>query len=411
MSLVDPDADVAAEAAAYRPAFSHLALLEQIPGVDVLERVTAEKGAPLTPRELEVLDERRAAARAWLTSYAPERARLTVQRDALPAGRRGPRRRRSAPTSRSSRPALDAGDLGRRNGPGRHLRHREGARPAGRPRLRGDSTSRSSGRPLRAARRVAARGARPRLRDPAPARGGRAGVDGMSVGLQRLRDEPDLLRRATADKGEDPAVVERALELDERRRDLLGRRRRAQGRAQRRQPPASARPFAPAPIRTATRCRSSRRPRRASRSGSTAIDAELATVQADLDDAMLRIPNPADPDVPVGGEEANVTVRTWGEPAAARGPAPALGDRRAARPDRQRARRQGHRLRAPGLPRCRVEPAARPDQLVPGRPYPRERHDRGLAAGARQRRYRRAAPGRSRTRKTRCTSSRATTCT
>ena len=35
MSLVDPDADVAAEAAAYRPAFSHLALLEQIPGVDV----------------------------------------------------------------------------------------------------------------------------------------------------------------------------------------------------------------------------------------------------------------------------------------------------------------------------------------------------------------------------------------
>ena len=43
----------------------------------------------------------------------------------------------------------------------------------------------------------------------------------MSVGLQRLRDEPDLLRRATADKGEDPGVVERALELDGRRRDLL----------------------------------------------------------------------------------------------------------------------------------------------------------------------------------------------
>jgi seryl-tRNA synthetase len=28
---------------------------------------------------------------------------------------------------------------------------------------------------------------------------------------------------------------------------------------------------------------------------------------------MLRIPNPADPDVPIGGEEANVTVRTWGD--------------------------------------------------------------------------------------------------
>ena len=83
-SLVDPDADVAAEAAAYRPAFSHLALLEQVPGVDVVERVTAEKGAPLTKRELEILEERRAAARAWLESYAPERARIAVRYDALP---------------------------------------------------------------------------------------------------------------------------------------------------------------------------------------------------------------------------------------------------------------------------------------------------------------------------------------
>jgi lysyl-tRNA synthetase class 1 len=84
-SLVDPDADVAAEGAVYRPAFSHLALLEQIPGIDVVERVTAEKGSALTDREAEILAERRDAARAWLESYAPDRARLAVQRDALPA--------------------------------------------------------------------------------------------------------------------------------------------------------------------------------------------------------------------------------------------------------------------------------------------------------------------------------------
>jgi lysyl-tRNA synthetase, class I len=82
-SLVDPDADVAAEAAAYRPNFSHLALLEQIPGVEVRERVVAEKGAPLTPREDAILDERRRAARAWLATYAPESARIAV-RDGLP---------------------------------------------------------------------------------------------------------------------------------------------------------------------------------------------------------------------------------------------------------------------------------------------------------------------------------------
>ncbi len=78
-SLVEPDADVALEAAAYRPPFSHLALLEQIPGVDVAERVAAEKGGPLTPRETALLEERRAAARAWLATYAPDAARIAVR--------------------------------------------------------------------------------------------------------------------------------------------------------------------------------------------------------------------------------------------------------------------------------------------------------------------------------------------
>lgn len=85
LTQVDADADVAALAAAYRPAFSHLALLEQIPGVHVEERVAVEKGGPLTSRERDLLEERRRAARAWLEAYAPERARLAVQRDALPA--------------------------------------------------------------------------------------------------------------------------------------------------------------------------------------------------------------------------------------------------------------------------------------------------------------------------------------
>lgn len=84
-SLLDPQADVAAEAAAYRPDFSHLALLVQIPGVDLTERVAAEKGSPLTPHEAGILEARVRAARAWLESYAPERARIVVRRDGLPA--------------------------------------------------------------------------------------------------------------------------------------------------------------------------------------------------------------------------------------------------------------------------------------------------------------------------------------
>jgi lysyl-tRNA synthetase class 1 len=83
-SLLDREADVHEEAAQFRPAFSHLALLAQIPNVDIRARVEAEKGGPLNAREEAILDERIRAARAWLDGYAPERAIVAVRAD-LPA--------------------------------------------------------------------------------------------------------------------------------------------------------------------------------------------------------------------------------------------------------------------------------------------------------------------------------------
>jgi lysyl-tRNA synthetase, archaeal and spirochete len=83
-ALLDPLANVTTEAAAFRPAFAHLALLLQIPGVDVAAGIEAEKGSPLTERERAILDQRVASARAWLDGYAPDSARLAVLRDALP---------------------------------------------------------------------------------------------------------------------------------------------------------------------------------------------------------------------------------------------------------------------------------------------------------------------------------------
>ncbi len=82
-SLRDPDADVAAEAAAYRPNFAHLAFLAQVPNADIPALMADEKGAPFSARERTILDERLSAARAWLESYAPDRARMAV-REALP---------------------------------------------------------------------------------------------------------------------------------------------------------------------------------------------------------------------------------------------------------------------------------------------------------------------------------------
>jgi lysyl-tRNA synthetase class 1 len=82
-SLVDPAADVAVEAARFRPPFRHLALLVQVPGVDVPSRMAAEKGAPLDEVEVAILAERVRIATAWLESFAPDRYRLSV-RPALP---------------------------------------------------------------------------------------------------------------------------------------------------------------------------------------------------------------------------------------------------------------------------------------------------------------------------------------
>jgi lysyl-tRNA synthetase class 1 len=84
-SLLDPAADVDVEAARFRPSFSHLAMLVQVPGADIEAQLAAEKGGALDDAERAILEERVRAARAWLEAYAPESARMEVQRDGLPA--------------------------------------------------------------------------------------------------------------------------------------------------------------------------------------------------------------------------------------------------------------------------------------------------------------------------------------
>ncbi len=134
----------------------------------------------------------------------------------------------------------------------------------------------------------------------------------MSVGLQRLREDADAIRKGAIDKGEDPAIVDQAIAADERRRQLLGdgdtlkAERNAASKEIGNAIKGGAKPDGPevAELR-----------RRSVEAGEriAAIDKELGDVEAQVEDLMLRIPNPADPEVPIGGEEANVTVRTWGE--------------------------------------------------------------------------------------------------
>ena len=134
----------------------------------------------------------------------------------------------------------------------------------------------------------------------------------MSVGLQRLREDPDAVREGAIRKGEDPALIDRAIELDAERRRVL-----AEGEALKAERntvskrigeaiKAGAAPDGPevADLRAASTAAGSR---------ITELDASLAETESDLDDLLLRIPNPPDPDIPVGGEEANVTIRVWGD--------------------------------------------------------------------------------------------------
>ena len=136
----------------------------------------------------------------------------------------------------------------------------------------------------------------------------------MSIGVQRLREDAERVRQGAIDKGEDPAVVDAALELDARRRSLQGEGdalRAERNTVSKRIGDAIRGGAAPqGPEVAALRDASTRAGLRIAE-----IDRELTDVEAQLEDALLRIPNPADRDVPVGGEEDSVIVRTWGEPA------------------------------------------------------------------------------------------------
>jgi seryl-tRNA synthetase len=133
----------------------------------------------------------------------------------------------------------------------------------------------------------------------------------MSVGVQRLRDEPDVIRKGALDKGEDATLVDTALALDARRRALLGEadtRKAERNAASKRigeaiQAGAAAGGPEVAALRAASVAAGER---------IASLDAEIGRIEAALEDALLRIPNPADPDVPVGNADASVTVRTWG---------------------------------------------------------------------------------------------------
>jgi len=125
--------------------------------------------------------------------------------------------------------------------------------------------------------------------------------------IKLFREEPDRVRQALRNRNDDDSVVDRVLELDERRRTLLVEKESLQARRNElsKQVPKAA------PDQRAALIEESKAigPRIAE------LDAETDQVEQELRNTLLRIPNAPSETTPVGKDEHdNVVVRTWGEP-------------------------------------------------------------------------------------------------
>jgi seryl-tRNA synthetase len=132
------------------------------------------------------------------------------------------------------------------------------------------------------------------------------------ISLQRIRDDPDALKRATARKGEPTEPVDRILAADARRRTL-----EAETNELRAQRNAGNRELGD--LIRAAHAGDAERVKATMAELSTRIDAkaaELDELGAAIDRDMLLLPNPPLDSVPDGvGPDDNPVLRSWGEPA------------------------------------------------------------------------------------------------
>jgi seryl-tRNA synthetase len=129
--------------------------------------------------------------------------------------------------------------------------------------------------------------------------------------LRRIREEPGEVRARLALRGrpdETDATVDRLLGLDEERRALIaeGDALKARRNAASREIGERKRRGEDAAALLAEMGEVSDRVR--------GIDVRLREIESEIEALLLGLPNLPDASVPVGGEEANRVVRSWGEP-------------------------------------------------------------------------------------------------
>ena len=124
------------------------------------------------------------------------------------------------------------------------------------------------------------------------------------IPLQRIREDPEAIRRGAKLKGED-APVDEILGLDAKARALRAELERLQAERN-----AASKQIRGKPTDE------QREQLQQLRQRIQDMEAELGTLDAQIDNLLLYVPNPPHESVPVGEtEEDNVVLRTWGEPA------------------------------------------------------------------------------------------------
>jgi len=117
--------------------------------------------------------------------------------------------------------------------------------------------------------------------------------------LKFIRDNIDLVRQAVANR-QDTAPLDEILELDQKRRQQINELedlRHARKEAARNREAASAQEGRDLRVRIRD------------------LEEEVRTLETQLQDLLLRVPNIPHPTVPLGKDESdNVVVRSWGEP-------------------------------------------------------------------------------------------------
>ena len=126
------------------------------------------------------------------------------------------------------------------------------------------------------------------------------------VDLKLIREQPDLFKAALRKKRADPGLVDRALEADRRRREIVQQvetLRAAQNRASQEIPKLTG---------AAREARIAEMKQIAAQV--KALEPALQDADAALQAVLLQIPNPPHPAVPDGGPDEGVTLRVVGAP-------------------------------------------------------------------------------------------------